>query len=121
MHLAVNARGIPHLAKNERDMGHPSLARERGVVRSLLTSVIRQTSYGSLPRQPPLGIPLPGVRNGSRYSFPSPFSLHFCLFVHADLLARRAGRWLRSERQNRSPVHRSRSFHAPAASHNFLS
>jgi hypothetical protein len=24
-HLAVNIGGIPHLAKNERDMGHPSL------------------------------------------------------------------------------------------------
>jgi hypothetical protein len=29
MHLAVNIGGIPHLAKNERDMGHPSLVRER--------------------------------------------------------------------------------------------
>src|SRR3984957_9587064 len=28
MHLAVNIRGIPHLAKNERDMGHPSSVRE---------------------------------------------------------------------------------------------
>ncbi len=26
--LAVNLCGIPHLAKNERDMGHPSLVRE---------------------------------------------------------------------------------------------
>jgi hypothetical protein len=26
MHLAVNVGGIPHLAKNERDVGHPSLA-----------------------------------------------------------------------------------------------
>jgi hypothetical protein len=25
MHLAVNIGGIPYLAKNERDMGHPSL------------------------------------------------------------------------------------------------
>jgi hypothetical protein len=24
MHLAVNIGGIPHLAKNERDVGHPS-------------------------------------------------------------------------------------------------
>jgi hypothetical protein len=29
MHLAVNIGGIPYLAKNERDMGHPSFARER--------------------------------------------------------------------------------------------
>jgi hypothetical protein len=29
MHLAVNIGGIPHLAKNERDTGHPSLVRER--------------------------------------------------------------------------------------------
>ena len=29
MHLAVNLGGIPHLAKNERDMGHPALVRER--------------------------------------------------------------------------------------------
>jgi hypothetical protein len=28
MHLAVNLGGIPHLAKNERDMGHPSSAWE---------------------------------------------------------------------------------------------
>jgi len=28
MRLAVNIRGIPHLAKNERDMGHPSSVRE---------------------------------------------------------------------------------------------
>jgi len=26
--LAVNIGGIPHLAKNERDMGHPSVVRE---------------------------------------------------------------------------------------------
>jgi hypothetical protein len=32
-HLAVKICGIPHLAKNERDVGHPSLVREpaRGV------------------------------------------------------------------------------------------
>jgi hypothetical protein len=29
MHLAVNIGGIPYLAKNERDMGHPALVRER--------------------------------------------------------------------------------------------
>jgi hypothetical protein len=29
MHLAVNISGIPHLAKNQRDMGHPSLVREQ--------------------------------------------------------------------------------------------
>ena len=28
-HLAVNIGGIPYLAKNERDMGHPSFVRER--------------------------------------------------------------------------------------------
>jgi hypothetical protein len=28
MHLVVNLGGIPHLAKNERDVGHPSLVRE---------------------------------------------------------------------------------------------
>ena len=28
MHLVVNIGGIPHLAKNERDVGHPSLVRE---------------------------------------------------------------------------------------------
>jgi hypothetical protein len=28
MHLAVKIRGIPHLAKNERDVGHPFLVRE---------------------------------------------------------------------------------------------
>jgi hypothetical protein len=28
MHLAVNIGGIPHLAKNERDVGHPSLVRK---------------------------------------------------------------------------------------------
>jgi hypothetical protein len=27
MHLAVNIGGIPHLAKNERDVGHPSFVR----------------------------------------------------------------------------------------------
>src|ERR1700691_338671 len=26
--------GIPHLAKNQRDMGHPSLVREQGIQRS---------------------------------------------------------------------------------------
>jgi hypothetical protein len=30
--LAVNIGGIPHLAKNERDMGHPSLVREQEAV-----------------------------------------------------------------------------------------
>src|ERR1700677_2516775 len=30
MHLVVDIGGIPHLAKNERDMGHPSLVREPG-------------------------------------------------------------------------------------------
>src|ERR1700733_15529520 len=29
MHLAVNTGGIPHLAKNKRDVGHPSLVREQ--------------------------------------------------------------------------------------------
>jgi hypothetical protein len=29
MDLAVNTGGIPHLAKNERDVGHPSLVRKR--------------------------------------------------------------------------------------------
>jgi hypothetical protein len=28
MHFAVNIGGIPHLAKNERDVGHPSFVRE---------------------------------------------------------------------------------------------
>jgi hypothetical protein len=28
MHLVVNLGGIPHLAKNERDVGHPFLVRE---------------------------------------------------------------------------------------------
>jgi hypothetical protein len=28
MHLTVNICGIPHLAKNQRDMGHPSFVRE---------------------------------------------------------------------------------------------
>jgi hypothetical protein len=28
MHLGVNIGGIPHLAKNERDMGHPSFVGE---------------------------------------------------------------------------------------------
>ena len=30
MHLAVGIGGIPHLAKNERDVGHPSLVRGLG-------------------------------------------------------------------------------------------
>src|SRR6202453_4135961 len=29
IHLAVNIGGIPHLAKNQRDVGHPSFVRER--------------------------------------------------------------------------------------------
>jgi hypothetical protein len=33
MRLAVNIGGIPYLAKNERDMGHPSFAREREPIR----------------------------------------------------------------------------------------
>ena len=28
VHLAVNLGGIPHLAKNERDVGHPAVVRE---------------------------------------------------------------------------------------------
>jgi hypothetical protein len=28
MHLVVNIGGIPHLAKNERDVGHPAFVRE---------------------------------------------------------------------------------------------
>jgi hypothetical protein len=35
MPLTVNIGGIPHLAKNERDMGDQSLVRERGVALSL--------------------------------------------------------------------------------------
>jgi hypothetical protein len=35
--LTVNIGGIPHLAKNERDMGHPSLVREPGA--PLITAV----------------------------------------------------------------------------------
>jgi len=31
--LRVNIRGIPYLAKNERDMGHPSLVWEREPIR----------------------------------------------------------------------------------------
>jgi len=33
--------GIPHLAKNERDMGHPSLVRERETILSCAASVLR--------------------------------------------------------------------------------
>ena len=29
-HLAINVGGIPHLAKNERDVGHPAFVREPG-------------------------------------------------------------------------------------------
>jgi hypothetical protein len=29
MYLAVNVGGIPHLAKNERDVGYPSFVGER--------------------------------------------------------------------------------------------
>jgi len=36
MHLAVNIGGIPHLAKNERDMGHPSFVREQEICVLLL-------------------------------------------------------------------------------------
>src|ERR1700721_1247752 len=36
-HLAVNIGGIPNLAKNQRDMGHPSLVREPGA--PLITAV----------------------------------------------------------------------------------
>jgi hypothetical protein len=32
MHLAVNIGGIPHLAKNERDVGHPSYHSEPAVL-----------------------------------------------------------------------------------------
>jgi hypothetical protein len=32
MCLAVNICGIPHLAKNERDVGHPSFEREPGIL-----------------------------------------------------------------------------------------
>jgi hypothetical protein len=36
MHFAVNVRGIPYLAKNERDMGHPSFVKEQEVLRQAL-------------------------------------------------------------------------------------
>jgi hypothetical protein len=39
--LTVNICGIPHLAKNERDMGHPSLVREPGALAA--GGVLRQT------------------------------------------------------------------------------
>jgi hypothetical protein len=32
MDLEVNIGGIPHLAKNQRDMGHPSFVREPGIL-----------------------------------------------------------------------------------------
>ena len=31
IHSVVNIGGIPHLAKNERDVGHPAFVREPGV------------------------------------------------------------------------------------------
>jgi hypothetical protein len=33
MHFAGNIGGIPHLAKNERDMGHPAFVREQSAGR----------------------------------------------------------------------------------------
>jgi hypothetical protein len=33
MHLTVNIGGIPHLAKNERDVGHPAFVMEPAVAK----------------------------------------------------------------------------------------
>ena len=48
MHLAVNIRGIPHLAKNERDVGHPAFVTEPEVasrraefVNQVLTQILK--------------------------------------------------------------------------------
>jgi hypothetical protein len=41
----VKSRGIPHLAKNERDVGHPSFAREPGLKQKLYAE--RSATIGS--------------------------------------------------------------------------
>jgi hypothetical protein len=53
MRLAVNIGGIPHLAKNERDMGHPSLVREASRMKLINASKLHRKSGGwSLVREP---------------------------------------------------------------------
>jgi hypothetical protein len=39
--------GIPHLAKNERDMGHPSLVREPRFLVLLLNGMLGNQRYSS--------------------------------------------------------------------------
>jgi hypothetical protein len=51
--------GIPHLAKNERDMGHPSFARERGS----RTRTLQEHEYFPQPARP-----CPSVRLHSAHS-----------------------------------------------------
>jgi hypothetical protein len=40
--MQIGSRGIPHLAKNERDMGHPLIrGRDRNLDRQVLTQTIK--------------------------------------------------------------------------------
>jgi hypothetical protein len=41
MHLAIKIGGVPHLAKNERDMGHPSFVRERVLQWQVSTQILK--------------------------------------------------------------------------------
>ena len=53
IHLTINIGGIPHLAKNERDVGHPALAMESGHSnRAVLTQTLASASERSLKLSP---------------------------------------------------------------------
>ena len=52
MYFTVNIGGIPHLAKNERDMGHPSLVREPERIALLFLILFKVETLSGLPSAP---------------------------------------------------------------------
>src|ERR1700677_2372118 len=66
--------GIPHLAKNERDMGHPSFVRERKGVRGVLTQTQKPLRYAFFDRPRILSVTCgapcsPGQGDPGRHSY----------------------------------------------------
>ena len=69
MHCAVNIGGIPHLAKNQRDVGTPALVRKPEFVIGVLTHTGRQ-SMASLSSAAPTALASSGLCWGCRPSWP---------------------------------------------------
>src|ERR1700678_153399 len=88
----AKSRGIPHLAKNERDMGHPGsfLGRSKKAPKSLKPENLYTERFrgfkNPLPRTKVRGWHIPGLAQGL-FSFCSIFvALLFAGFSWSDLL-----------------------------------